>query len=187
MSELEPEVVEAEVVPVIPGAASLGIDLPEDPDEALSLLMSLLEESREEATSYLDDLKRVAADFDNFRKRALREQSAIVDHAAERVIRALLPVLDSFDAALATEVATDAERRLLSGMIGTREQLLSALETEGLKVIPTIGEPFDPEVHEPAGAPQGSGPFVVAQELRRGYRLRGKLLRASLVALESKR
>ncbi|HEY5578821.1 MAG TPA: nucleotide exchange factor GrpE, partial [Acidimicrobiia bacterium] len=95
--------------------------------------------------------------------------------------------LDSFDAALATEVATDAERRLLSGMIGTREQLLSALETEGLEVIPTIGEPFDPEVHEPAGAPQGSGPFVVAQELRRGYRLRGKLLRASLVALESKR
>jgi molecular chaperone GrpE len=183
MSELEPEVVIGEIVE----ARAPGIDLPEDRDEAIKLLLSLLEESRQEATSYLDDLKRVAADFDNFRKRALREQSAVVDHAAERVLRALLPVLDSFDAALAIEVATDAERRLLSGMIGTREQLLNALAQEGLEVIPTIGESFDPEIHEPAGAPEGSGPFVVAQELRRGYRLRGKLLRAALVALESER
>ena len=187
MSELEPEVVEAEVLPVTPGAVALGIDLPEDRDEAIRMLVSLLEESRQEATSYLDDLKRVAADFDNFRKRALREQSAIVDHAAERVIRALLPVLDSFDAALATAVTTDVERRLLSGMIGTREQLLNALEQEGLDLIPTVGERFDPEIHEPAGAPEGSGPFVVAEELRRGYRLRGKLLRAALVALEPER
>lgn len=183
MSELEPEVVIGEIVE----ARAPGIDLPEDRDEAIKLLLSLLEESRQEATSYLDDLRRVAADFDNFRKRALREQSAVVDHAAERVLRALLPVLDSFDAALATAVTTDVERRLLSGMIGTREQLLNALEQEGLELIPTVGERFDPEIHEPAGAPEGSGPFVVAEELRRGYRLRGKLLRAALVALEPER
>ena len=91
---IEPEVVIGEIVE----ARAPGIDLPEDPDEAIRLLLSLLDESRQEATSYLDDLRRVAADFDNFRKRALREQSAMVDHAAERVIRALLPVLDSFDA-----------------------------------------------------------------------------------------
>lgn len=182
MSE-EPEVVFGEIVE----AASPEIDLPEDKDEAIKLLLSRLDEAREEATSYLDDLRRVAADFDNFRKRALREQSATVDRAAERVVKGLLPVLDSFDAALTTEAKTDAERRLLSGMIGTREQLLKALEQEGLEVIPTIDEPFDPEIHEPVGAPEGSGPFVVAEELRRGYRLGGKVLRPALVSLESDR
>jgi molecular chaperone GrpE len=184
MSELEPEVVVGEIVeaPIAPG-----IDLPEDRDEAVKLLVTLLTESREEATSYLDDLKRVAADFDNFRKRALREQSTTLDRAAERVVRELLPVLDSFDGALAVEPVTDGERRLLSGMIGTREQLLKALDQEGLEVIPTVGEPFDPEIHEPVGAPEGPGPFAVAQELRRGYRLGGKVLRAALVALESER
>lgn len=182
MSELEPEVVIGEIVeaPKAPG-----IDLPEDRDEAIEHLQGLLAESQQEASAYLDDLRRVAADFDNFRKRAIREQSATVDRAAERVVRGLLPVLDSFDAALAIEAGTDAERRLLSGMIGTREQLLTALEQEGLEVIPTVGEPFDPEVHEPVGAPDGAGPFVVDQELRRGYRLGGKVLRAALVVLES--
>jgi len=140
MSELEPEVVIGEIVE----ATAPGIDLPEDRDEAIKHLLSLLSEAREEATSYLDDLRRVAADFDNFRKRALREQSATLDRAAERVVRELLPVLDSFDAALAVEPVTDGERRILSGMIGTREQLLKALEQEGLEVILTIGERFDP-------------------------------------------
>lgn len=183
MSE-EPEVVVGEIVE---SWGERQVELPEDHDEAIKLLLSQLAESRSEATSYLDDLRRVAADFDNFRKRALREQSATVDRAAERVVRGLLPVLDSFDAALATEARSDAERRLLSGMIGTREQLLKALEQEGLEVIPTVGEPFDPEVHEPVGAPDGDGPFVVAGELRRGYRLGGKVLRAALVSLESER
>ncbi|MEX1125638.1 MAG: nucleotide exchange factor GrpE [Acidimicrobiia bacterium] len=187
MNELEPEVVSGEIVEAFGGAAARGVDVPEDRDEAVKLLLSLLDESRGEATSYLDDLKRVAADFDNFRKRALREQSATLDRAAERVVRGLLPVLDSFDAALATEAVTDVERRLLTGMIGTREQLLKALEQEGLDVLTTVGEPFDPEIHEPVGAVEGNGPFVVAEELRRGYRLGGKVLRAALVALESDR
>ena len=184
MSELEPEVVVGEIVEA---HTAPGIDLPEDREEAIRYLISLLAESQEEATSYLDDLRRVAADFDNFRKRALREQSATLDRAAERVVRELLPVLDSFDGALAVEPVTDGERRLLSGMIGTREQLLKALEREGLEVIPTIGEPFDPEIHEPVGAPEGTGPFVVSEELRRGYRLGGKVMRAALVVLESER
>ena len=73
-------------------------------------------------------------------------------------------------------------------MIGTREQLLNALAQEGLEVIPTVGEPFDPEVHEPVGAPEGGGPFVVAQELRTGLPAReGRCCAPSLVALESER
>jgi molecular chaperone GrpE len=183
MSERKPEIVQAEGQT---DASALGIELPEDQGQAIELLLSHLEESRDEATSYLDDLKRVAADFDNYRKRTTREQAVVLDRAAERVVRELLPVLDSFDAALATEPSTDAERQLLSGMINTREQLLKALEAEGLEVVPSIGEPFDPEIHEPAGAPSGSGDLAVSQELRRGYRLKGRVLRPAMVMLEAR-
>ena len=184
----QPEVVEAELIqakgPV--DAASLGIDLPEDPSEAIEVLLAHLEESRDEATSYLDDLRRVAADFDNYRKRTTREQAATLDRAAERVVRELLPVLDTFDAALGTAAETDTERQLLSGMISTREQLLAALEKEGLEVVPTLGEPFDPEIHEPVGAPGGTNDLVVSSELRRGYRLRDRVLRPAMVMLEAR-
>ena len=165
-------------------AHALGLELPETPEEAIQMLLSEISIARTEATTYLDDLKRVAADFDNYRKRTMREQGAILDRAAEKVVTGLLPVLDTFDAALATEPATDGERQLYSGMINTREQLLKSLAAEGLEVIPTIGEVFNPEVHEPAGAPGGDGELVISQELRRGYLLNGRVLRAALVVLE---
>ena len=170
-----------------PDPHSLGLELPDDPDEAIELLLFELATAREEATSYLDDLKRVAADFDNYRKRTTREGAVMFDRATEKVVRSLMPVLDTFDAALHAAPKTETEKQLYSGMLNTREQLLNALKEEGLEVIPTIDEPFDPEVHEPAGAPAGDGDLVVTAELRRGYRLGGKVLRAALVSLEAAR
>jgi molecular chaperone GrpE len=163
----------------------VGLELPDQPEEAIDLLLRALKASQEESSNYLSDLKRVAADFDNYRKRAMREQTVMLDRAAERVIQKLLPALDSFDAAVNTEVESEAGKQLLAGMLGTREQLLNALAEEGLRVIPTVGEEFDPEVHEPVGAAQGDGSPVVAQELRRGYQLNDRLVRAALVTLES--
>jgi molecular chaperone GrpE len=181
------EVVEAELAEVKgpPDPHSLGLELPENPDEAIGLLLTELQESRDEATSYLDDLKRVAADFDNYRKRSTREGSAMLERATEKVVRGLMPVLDTFDAALSAAPKTDTEKQLYSGMLNTREQLLNSLKDEGLEVIPTIEEKFDPEIHEPVGAPAGNGTLIVSQELRRGYRLNGKVLRAALVVLEA--
>lgn len=187
-TEVEAEPVEAlpvEIIEETPDPHALGLELPADPDEAISLLLREVAEARDDASTYLDDLKRVAADFDNYRKRSMRESATMVDRAAERVIRNLMPVLDTFDAGLSIEAKTDSERQLYSGLINTRQQLLKALEAEGLEVIPTIGEKFDPEVHEPAGAPGGEGELVVSDELRRGYTLNGKVLRAALVTLES--
>ena len=181
----EGETAEVEALPVERlDAKSLGIELPEDPAEATDLLVEEVAKAREEAGSYLDDLKRVAADFDNYRKRTLREQTEMHARASERIVTGLLPVLDTFDAAVATDPTTDGERRLFSGMLNTREQLLRALQEVGLDVIPTIDEHFDPEVHEPVGAPGGDGTLIVSQELRRGYRLNGKVVRAALVVLE---
>jgi molecular chaperone GrpE len=167
-----------------PDPNSLGLELPDDNDEAIDLLLRELAIAREEGTSYLDDLKRVAADFDNFRKRTTRDNSVMLDRATEKVVQGLMPVLDSFDAALAAEPKSETEQKLYSGMLNTREQLLSALKDEGLEVIPTIDEPFNPEIHEPVGAPSSNGDLVVTEELRRGYRLRDKVVRAALVVVE---
>lgn len=185
-AETTDDIVEAQLVETehAPDPHSLGLELPVDKQESIDLLLTELATSREEAASYLDDLKRVAADFDNYRKRVTRDNALMLDRATENVVRALMPVLDSFDAGLTTEPSTDTERQLYSGMLNTREQLLDSLKTEGLEVIATVGEEFNPEVHEPVGAPQGEGTLVVSAELRRGYRLNGKVLRAALVALE---
>jgi molecular chaperone GrpE len=178
------EALPAELEPA-PDPHSLGLELPEDRDEAIELLLTEVHTCREEAGSYLDDLKRVAADFDNYRKRATKEAAVMLDRATEKVVQGLLPVLDTFDAALAATPKTDTEKKLYSGMLSTREQLLDALKNEGLEVVPTIDQPFDPEIHEPVGAPVGNGStLVVTEELRRGYRLRDRVLRAALVVLE---
>ena len=168
-----------------PDPAALGLSLPDDPAEARDALLRALDEARNEASSYLDDLRRVAADFENFRKRMTREQQLLVDRASERVVKAVLPVLDSFDAALSIEATTETEEKLLGGMRGTHAQLLDVLTKEGLEVIFAVGEPFDPELHEAVMSSGDGERLVVSQELRRGYRLHGRVIRATLVALEA--
>lgn len=183
----ETSVVEAELVEAgsQPTPEELGLDLPDDPDKAIALLLRKLAEARDEATSYLDDLKRVAADFDNYRRRAIREQAETTQRAAEKVVVELLPALDSFDAAVAIEANTTTEEKLLAGMHRTHEQLLGLLGGLGLEVVPTLGEPFDPEMHEAVmSPPSGEGNLTVTQELRRGYRLKGRLVRPALVAVD---
>ena len=181
-----PEVIAQPVEEVeAPDPEQLGLELPDDPGDAIDVLLVELAESRQEASGLLDDLKRVAADFENYRKRTARENAEVLTRAAERIVRGLMPVLDSFDAALAVNGEPDIDDHFYRGVLNTRTQLLDGLAQEGLKVIPTVGEQFDPEIHEPVGAPEGGGSLVVSQELRRGYTLNGKLLRAALVALEN--
>lgn len=165
--------------------ADLGIELPEDTDEAINHLTGHIVAARSEADGYLDDLRRVAAEFDNFRKRAQRDQTAHMQRASERVLSSMLPVLDSFDAALSAEPATEVETNLLTGMRSTYDQLMAVLGREGLTVIDAVGSPFDPAVHEAVMSDGDGGQLVVSQELRRGYRLGDHVLRAALVALES--
>jgi molecular chaperone GrpE len=165
-------------------AESLGIDLADDPDEAITQLVQALAEARSEADSYLDDLRRVAADFENYRKRSQRELGGVIDRASERVVSSLLPVLDSLDAALAVETTSETEEKLKSGIRSTRDQLLDTLAKEGLEPIATFDEPFDPSLHEAVTASGGDGGrLIVTDEFRRGYRLKGRVLRASLVGV----
>lgn len=182
-------IVEAEPVDEEPAAAvidpeSLGLDLPEDPGEAMTVVLEALAQARMDADRYLDDLRRVAADFENYRKRTQREMAAMVERASERVVRQLLPVLDSFEGAVAMEAKSEIEEKLLVGVRNTYDLLLDLLAKEGLEPIEAWDQPFDPHVHEAVlTAGDGDGTLSVTQELRRGYKLRGKVLRPALVAV----
>lgn len=161
------------------------VDLPDDPIEAVPVLLAALGGAQREAADYLEAMQRVAAEFDNFRKRAARERDDIVDRAAQRLIERLLPTLDSLDAALAYEPQTEGEERLLTGMRDTHRLLMEALAEDGFQPIEASGVAFDPAVHEAVTGPAGDGDGeLVVKEMRRGYTLRGRVVRAALVAVE---
>jgi len=167
-------------------SADLGLEMPDDPAEAAGILARSLLDSRREAGEYLAMMQRVAADFENFRKRVERDHAENITRASQRLVERLLPALDSFDSALAYEPQSPPEDKILDGMRSTHTQLIEILAGEGLTPIPAIGEAFDPAVHEAVAGPQGEGdgPLVVAQELRRGYAMRGRIVRPSLVSVE---
>jgi molecular chaperone GrpE len=173
-------------MPVQLSPADLGLVVAEDPAEAQQELLVALMASRQESGEYLETMQRIAAEFDNFRKRVERDRTELIQRASQRLINDMLPTLDSFDAALAFEPQTPAEEKILDGMRSTRTQLLDLLQAEGLEPIAADNTPFDPAVHEAVSGPsqQGEGELLVAGELRRGYTLNGLVLRAALVAVE---
>jgi molecular chaperone GrpE len=175
-----------EVAQIAIDPAALGIELPEDPAEAQQLLLHGLIAAKSEGAEYFETMQRVAAEFDNFRKRADRDRTELVNRATQRLLTDMLPTLDSFDAAVAYEPQTPAEEKILAGMRGTRTLLLDLLKGEGLEAISTEGATFDPAVHEAVSGPMGDGEgeLVVTNELRRGYTLGAMVLRAALVTVD---
>ena len=161
----------------------LAIDLPDDPEEANEILITSLRQSLAQEAEYLDSWQRAAADFDNLRKRSLREQQQIRQLAAERVVGALLPTLDSFEVALGLPATTDNEVKLLEGIQATYDLLMEVLGREGLDLVPGIGAPFDPAVHDAVSRLGEGEELVVIGELRRGYKLRDKVVRPAIVAV----
>jgi molecular chaperone GrpE len=164
-------------------AEPVGLSLPDDPHEANEILIRELVEARQEAGELLDTLQRLAAEFDNYRKRTERDQVENVQRAGQRVITSLLPTLDSLDAALGIEAVTEVEVKMLEGMRGTEALLLDALRSEGFERIEAVGAPFDPALHEAVQVIPGEGAQVVEQELRKGYTMRGRVVRPSLVVV----
>jgi molecular chaperone GrpE len=166
-------------------AVSERADEEPEPDaaEAASAVAAELEKARTEAESYLDDLRRVQADFDNYRKRTLREQTARAASASQALVARLLPVLDNFELAVsAAEQSRDFDR-MLKGVEMVFGELREVLEGEGLVRIEAEGKPFDPERHEAVIAveQEGTEPGMVIDIVRAGYELRGKVLRPAMV------
>ncbi|MDE0231004.1 MAG: nucleotide exchange factor GrpE [bacterium] len=172
-----------EATPETDATLPVGLEgLPADPAEALGFVLEALRQAEERADQAHQSHLRALADLDNYRKRMRREQSTVASQATARTISSLLSVLDSFDAALVLEAPSEKDQSVLSGMRATYELLLSTLQSQGLEMIPAAGESFSPDLHQPINAPPpGDGEVIVSNEVRRGYRLDGRLLRAALV------
>ena len=134
-----------------------------------------------ERDEYLADLQRVAAEFENYRKRAAREQERLIAHAHERLMRELLPVLDDLERTLEA-AARHEEAALVDGVALVERSLRKALEKEGLVEIATDG-PFDPHVHDAllTKAEKGAEPGSVLEVVQRGYRVGEKVVRPARV------
>jgi len=146
-----------------------------------------LEQARAQAREYLEHLQRLQAEFDNYRKRVLKEQTRAVEMASEPLVRRLLEVLDEFDLALmAAEQKPDFDR-FLHGVELVYAKLQDILRSEGLERIQAMEAPFDPEVHEALmQTGDGDGEPVVSDVLRQGYTMKGRVIRPAGVKVTRK-
>lgn len=133
-----------------------------------------------ERDQLIDRLARLQAEFDNARKRAEREKVEFRDIATGNVVDQFLPVVDNFQLALAS---TGDVEQLRSGVQLIVKQMEETLQKMNVTAIPAVGEPFDPRVHEALGSVDRDDipDQHVAEEIRRGYKLRDRLLRPALV------
>jgi molecular chaperone GrpE len=149
-------------------------------EEAAAVVESDLAQLQSERSELVDTLRRVQADFENYRKRVIREQTSLVDRATERLVEELLPVLDSFDAALTHAGTIDADK-LVDGVSGIHAQLVAVLAKHGLERMAADGTEFDPNEHEAVMQDDGPAEPSVAQTMRAGYRLKGRVVRPAMV------
>jgi molecular chaperone GrpE len=168
-------------------------DEPLMPLETGTISPEQLEELKQRAAKadeHWERLLRATADFDNFKKRAARERQDAVKFANEAIMTKLIPVLDTFEMAIAAaqNAQGDGLQSLQAGVTMLHQQLKAALAEAGLEEVDAAGKPFDPNFHEAIsqtvapGTPEGQ----VVQQLRKGYKLRERLLRpASVIVAKS--
>ena len=144
---------------------------------------SELQKVQAERDSLFDRLARQQAEFDNYRKRATREQQEFRQYAVSDALKQFLPVLDSFDRALAVSSNDGGDEKLRSGVELVRKQMLDTLARLGVTPIEAEGSVFDPQFHEAiemVDTPDAKDNHVIS-ELQRGYRLKDRLLRPAMV------
>jgi molecular chaperone GrpE len=159
-------------------AGTAGPGGPLDMELAAPLVFDELAALRAERDEYLDHFRRIQADFDNYRKRMLRDQTTHLERATEGLIEQLLPVLDAFELAL-LNAGSDPDR-LRKGVELVYSELLGVLEKAGLERIDAHGKPFDPTEHEAVMHVEGGEPGI-CDVVRTGYRLKGRVLRPAMV------
>lgn len=145
---------------------------------------SRLAEAEAKRDEYLGDLQRLAADFDNYRKRVARDQAQLVARAHEGLVKELLPVLDDLERALGAAEVHD-EATVVEGVRLVQRALADLLAREGLEEIAAEGT-FDPHVHEALlsqPAADGVEPGTVLQVVQKGYRLGDRVLRPARVVI----
>ena len=180
-SEVDPAELDAEhELPAAENAEDDSVTM-ESPLPRVTAESSELQKVKVERDTLIDRLARLQAEFENARKRATREQQDFREYAVTDAVKALLPTLDSFERALQTGPAEKSEFR--SGVELIYKQLQDALQKLGLRAIPAKGEPFDPHLHEAIEMvdTRDAPDHQILEELQRGYKLKDRLLRPSMV------
>jgi molecular chaperone GrpE len=150
--------------------------------EEIAALSKELEALRRERDEYLENMRRMKAEFENSRARLEREHARSVELASEQLVKELLPILDNLERAL------EADGEIKEGVEATREQLLDILTREGLNPISSEGQTFDPAVHEALMSKPSDEheEDTVIQTLERGYVLNGKPVRPAKVVVSKR-
>lgn len=147
-------------------------DLDQSSEEAVAEAVDLAQRLERERDDYLDALRRLKADFENYKRRVSAQQEEQRDLGSLTLLRELLPVLDAFDAA----VAHGSEE-----VQPLHNQLIQTLEKQGMEVLSSADVPFDPNVHEAVMHEEGDGEPVVSEVMRTGYLWNGRVVRAAMV------
>lgn len=158
-------------------------------ESAETLLEKKLEKSEEEAKKLQDRMLRIAADFDNFKKRARRDVKEAKEQSENKLVVEFLPILDNLERAIkhgAESCDDDSEGSLLSGVQMVHKQFIGLFGRYDIEPIESIGQPFDPEFHEalqqmPSKYPKNH----VAEEFQKGYRRGDRLVRAAMVVVST--
>ena len=149
-------------------------------------LTAALEAAQAEVTEAQDKLLRLAADFENQKKRLQREKETALKYAEENIIKEILPCLDNLERAVNQDQQNENfATQLLEGVQLTIKGLMSSLEKAGLKPLASVGEPFDPNFHEALvmEASKDVPEQRIIQEFEKGYMLKDRLLRAAKVVV----
>ncbi|MDZ4797454.1 MAG: nucleotide exchange factor GrpE [Bryobacteraceae bacterium] len=174
---------------------STGVETPESPETTSTgetganenaVLAAEIAEVKQQKAELQDRLMRMQAEFDNFRKRSERERMEYAEYAGEMTVRSLLPMLDDFERAL--KAAAGAENELVRGIELIYGRMVETLKKQGLEPIETVGQAFDPHLHEAIGRIESADheDGTVVQEYQKGYRFKGRLLRPSMVQVAVK-
>jgi molecular chaperone GrpE len=155
---------------------------PEDFEATIGLYEGKIAELESALAETRDKYVRLAADFDNYKKRARQEQLSTMQHASSELIGKLLPVLDDLRSVL-EHTPRDVDESWIKGLELSVRKLEEALGTHGLEPIDAVGSRFDPKLHEAVGHEESEEhpEDTVVSELRRGYRVHDRVLRPALV------
>lgn len=153
-------------------------------EEIIRLKAELTAKTKEASESY-DKFLRSCADFENYKKRAEREKTECIAFANENLLSEILPVVDNFVRALDHANSDTSLASLKEGVSLTIEQVWGVLKKYGLVEVPALGEKFDPSLHHAISHEEtsDSAPGTVVKEFQKGYILKGRLLRPSMVAV----
>lgn len=149
-------------------------------------LLALVEEKNQLVNEQIDRFKRLQADFENFKRRTRQEKEELSNIVAQNILVEILPVIDNFERALQSAAAQDAAS-VLAGVQMIYRQFAGVMDKVGLTAIEAVGKPFDPQQHEAVmrvedpERPDGT----IAEELQKGYSVRGKVIRPSMVKVVS--